>query len=64
MKRTNVYWSEKHEEALQEAYKAILEDGWTIERNGEPNRSAIILYALQQLPRKIKGKKKNQTLDT
>lgn len=46
--RVNVYWTERHEQALRAVYEYMLARGIPCERNGVPSYSAIILYALQQ----------------
>jgi hypothetical protein len=53
-KKLNLYWTERHETALQAAYEEMKARGIPCERNGEPNHALIILYALEQFTKKGK----------
>jgi hypothetical protein len=52
--RITVYWTERHEKALQALYEQMRAAGIPCEYNGKPNVSAIIQYALEQATRKTK----------
>lgn len=54
--RISVYWTERHEQALQAVYEQMREAGIPCEHNGKPNVSAIIQYALEQTARRAKKK--------
>ncbi len=43
----NIHWSDEHEAALLAYYEKLKAAGVTLERNGTPNASEIVLQALQ-----------------
>lgn len=56
-----ITWTERHETALRSAHQWLLDNGIVFEKNGQPNASAIILYALEQVSkRKRKAEKGGQ----
>ena len=48
-RRMTVYWTQRHEKALLNAAQAMKDRGIPCERDGKPNISQIIAYALEQL---------------
>ena len=44
-----IKWTARHEDAALRVFAQMLAAGIPCERNGKPNVSAIILYALQQV---------------
>lgn len=55
--KKTITWSDEHEAALKAAYERLREDGITLAWKGEPNASAIILYALKQYVRRKRKEK-------
>ncbi len=54
--RKNISWSDEHEAALRAVYDRLRENGIVLAWKGEPNASAIILYALEQEAKRGKRK--------
>lgn len=48
-RRMTVYWTAQHEKTLTDAAQEMKERGIPCERDGKPNISQVILYALEQL---------------
>lgn len=46
--KRNLGWSERHEVAAQAVYERMIAAGIPCEKDGRPNWTAIVLYALQQ----------------
>jgi hypothetical protein len=56
--KKTISWTDEHETYLQSIHAALKADGIALEWKGEPNASAIILYALKQAAkRKRKAEK-------
>ena len=56
--RKNITWTEEHDRYIKAVYEFLKERGIVLEWKGEPNASAIILYALKQAAkRKRKAEK-------
>lgn len=56
--RKNISWSGEHDAYINAVYVRLKERGIVLEWKGEPNASAIILYALKQAAkRKRKAEK-------
>lgn len=41
-------WSERHQVAAQRVYEQMVSDGIPCEKDGRPNWTTVVLYALQQ----------------
>lgn len=59
--RKNITWTERHERALQSAHQRLIDAGIVFEKNGQPNSSAIILYALEQIAKRKRKAEKGGT---
>lgn len=47
--RNNIYgWNEQHDKALMVVFEKLRSQGIPVERNGKPNKSAILLYLLER----------------
>jgi hypothetical protein len=53
-RQASVYWTAQHERAVIEAAQVMKDAGIPCERDGKPNVSQVILYALEQLARQSK----------
>lgn len=59
--RKNITWTERHERTLQSAHQRLIDAGIVFEKNGQPNASAIILYALEQIAKRKRKAEKGGT---
>ena len=58
--RKNITWTEEHDRYIKAVYEFLKERGIVLEWKGEPNASAIILYALKQAAKRKRKEKGGQ----